>query len=266
VTTSAMPEQTELARQLAREAGKIIRDSLPLKKEISHKAAVDLVTNVDLRAEKIICEGISRAFPDHAIVAEENHFDRSDQDWCWYVDPLDGTINYVHGIPHCSVSIALLHRGAPVASAVYDPFRDEMYHARAGAGAFLNDSPVAVSPTTALEDSLLVTGFPYDRRENLGLYLPYFEHFLVNARDVRRFGSAALDLCYLACGRFDGFWEWKLQPWDTAAGWLVVTEAGGTVSDFNGDAYDPWTPRVLASNGLIEQEFIAHMGRIAAGS
>jgi len=259
-----MAEHTELAQQLAREAGKIIRDSLARKKNVSHKAAVDLVTDVDLRVEELIVNGINKAFPEHAVVAEEGHFGRSNEEWCWYVDPLDGTINFVHGIPHCSVSIALFRHGTPVTGVVYDPFRDEMYRANSAAGAFLNDDPIGVSDAAKLEDARLVTGCPYDRRENVDLYLPYFEHFLVAARDVRRFGSAALDLCYVACGRFDGFWEWKLRPWDTAAGWLVVTESGGTVTDFDGGSYDPWLPRVLASNGIIQQELITHMSSVVA--
>jgi myo-inositol-1(or 4)-monophosphatase len=151
----------------------------------------------------------------------------------------------------------------PVPAAVYDPSKNELFHAERGSGAFLGKRELHVSETALLDRSLLVTGFPYDRREHTALYLEYFGDFLRHAQDLRRYGSASLDLCYVAAGRFDGFFEWKLHPWDTAAGWLVVEEAGGRVSDFDGAPYDPWLPRILATNGPIHDECVERMRAIA---
>jgi myo-inositol-1(or 4)-monophosphatase len=261
-TTAEMPpaaqsRELEVARTLAHEAGALIRDALGQARTVDRKSPVDLVTEVDRAAERIIVEGLSRAFPDDTIIAEESsdgsrpaaasHGDGS----CWYVDPLDGTTNFVHGLPHCSVSIGLQRNGRMQTAVVFDPFRDETFEAERGTGAHLGQRRLRVSPTSVLGDSLLVTGFPYDRREHLDFYLSYMAAFMAVSRDIRRYGSAALDLCYVAAGRFDGFWEWKLQPWDTAAGFLIVEEAGGRVTDFDDDSYDPWGQRILATNGSI---------------
>ncbi|MFQ5477962.1 MAG: inositol monophosphatase family protein [Candidatus Binatia bacterium] len=246
-----MPDELTVATELAREAGSLIKRELTKTKRVDHKAAVDLVTDVDLAAEKIIKDGLTSAFPLHQIVAEESSAGRPGDGQCWYVDPIDGTVNFVHGLPHCAVSIAFLDGGRPRAAVVLDPCKDECFQARLGQGATLNGEPIVVSDTSTLDAALLVTGFPYDRRQRSAFYLRYFEAFLCKARDLRRFGSAALDLCYVACGRFDGFWEWYLQPWDTAAGWLMVEEAGGQVSDFDGSPYDLWSPRILATNGRV---------------
>jgi myo-inositol-1(or 4)-monophosphatase len=249
----------DVAIALAREAGSRIRDASGRHRTVERKSAVDLVTEVDRGAEKIIVRGLCAAFPDHDVVAEESSPRRARGSRpCWYVDPLDGTTNFVHGLPHCAVSMAMAAPGGTIdAAAVFDPFKDELFTAVRGEGARLNGKPISVSSAGSLDDSLFVTGFPYDRREHAKFYIAYFETFMRRCRDLRRFGSASLDLCYVAAGRFDGFWEWRLKPWDTAAGWLIVEEAGGRVTDFDGGAYDPWLPRILATNGSVHAEALA---------
>ncbi len=258
-----MLDRTRLARELALEAGAFIRRAFGESRNVEFKSAVDLVTDVDRGAQAIVVDGIRRAFPADTIVAEEDVGQAAVAGPCWYVDPLDGTTNFVHALPHFAVSIAFLDDGAARSAAVYDPSKDELFLAERGSGAFLGDRRLAVSRVAELDRALLVTGFPYDRREHTDLYLGYFREFLRAAQDVRRFGSASLDLCYVAAGRFDGFWEWKLHPWDTAAGWLILEEAGGRVTDFDGGPYDPWLPRILATNGAIHDEALGVMARLA---
>jgi len=252
-----------LACELALQAGSLIRNAAGHRLAVEYKSAVDLVTDVDRAAQALVVAGIRAAFPDDAIVAEEDIGQTAAAGPCWYVDPLDGTTNFVHALPHFAVSIAFLDAGLPLGATVYDPSKDELFRAERGAGAFLGDRRLAVSAVSSLDHALLVTGFPYDRRAHADLYLEYFREFLCETQDVRRYGSASLDLCYVAAGRFDGFWEWKLKPWDTAAGWLILEEAGGSVSDFDGAPYDPWLPRILATNGAIHREALAIMSRIA---
>lgn len=259
-----MPDRSHLARELALEAGAFIRRGFGERRNVEFKSAVDLVTDVDRGAQAIVVDGIRRAFPEDTIVAEEDVGQAAAAGPCWYVDPLDGTTNFVHALPHFAVSIAFLEDGEPRSAAVYDPSKDELFHAEHGRGAFLGDRRLAVSSVAELDRSLLVTGFPYDRRAHTDLYLEYFRDFLRSAQDVRRLGSASLDLCYVAAGRFDGFWEWKLHPWDTAAGWLIVEEAGGRVTDFDGGPYDPWLPRILATNAAIHEEALDVLARLAA--
>lgn len=259
-----MLERTRLACELAQQAGELIRRSAGERRNVEYKGAVDLVTDVDRAAQALVVDGIRAAFPNDAIVAEEDQNQRAHPGPCWYVDPLDGTTNFVHSLPHYAVSIAFLDDAEARSAAVYDPSKDELFHAERGSGAFLNDVPLSVSSVPVLNQALLVTGFPYDRRAHTAMYLEYFREFLCTAQDVRRYGSASLDLCYVAAGRFDGFWEWKLQPWDTAAGWLVLEEAGGRVTDFDGAAYDPWLPRILGTNGVLHEETLKVMGAIAA--
>ena len=257
----------EVASRLAREAGALIADALGRADTVvERKAVVDLVTATDRASERLIVDSLRRHFPGHDIVAEESAPRRpAPGRHCWCVDPLDGTTNFVHGLPHCSVSLALLGPdGDSQAAVVFDPFRQELFDAVRGSGARLNGQPIRVSRTERLDDALFVTGFPYDRREHTSFYLAYFEMFLKHARDVRRFGSAALDLSYVAAGRFDGFWEWQLKPWDTSAGWLIVREAGGLVSDFDGSPYDPWAPRILATNRSIHDQAVALLARVTA--
>ena len=254
-----------IATRLAREAGSLVAAAIGRGNVVERKAAVDLVTEIDRASERVVVDGLRRSFPEHAIVAEESTSGRPPAGrHCWYVDPLDGTTNVVHGLPHCSVSLALTAPdGAPELAVVYDPCKDELFHAVRGQGAYLNGRPIRVSARSVLDEALFVTGFPYDRREHSSFYLKYFEAFMLRCRDLRRFGSAALDLSYVAAGRFDGFWEWQLKPWDTAGGWLIVEEAGGRVVDFDGGAYDPWAPRILATNGALEAEALVVLAELA---
>ncbi len=259
--------QSRLAADLARKAGALIADALGRARSVSFKSEVDLVTEVDLAAQALIVSGIRDAFPSDIIIAEEDDGRPEALDQCgapcWYVDPVDGTTNFVHGLPHVAVSVGYLEGGRPRAAAVYDPCKDELFLAQEGSGAFLNGRRLGVSTTQTLDQALLVTGFPYDRRQRVDAYLAYFRRFLCAAQDVRRLGCASLDLCYVAAGRFDGFWEWKLQPWDTAAGWLIVQEAGGLVSDFDGAAYHPRLPRILATNRHIHAEALAVLAELS---
>lgn len=261
--------QSRLAADLARKAGDLIADGLGRARNVSFKSEVDLVTEVDLAVQKLIVDGIRSAFPDDTIVAEEEDESQLDDrkhsqhGACWYVDPIDGTTNFVHGLPHVAVSIGYLEAGRPRAAAIYDPCKDELFLAQQGSGAFLNGKRLGVSATRTLNRALLVTGFPYDRRKRLDVYLGYFRRFMRMAQDLRRSGCASLDLCYVAAGRFDGFWEWKLHPWDTAAGWLMVQEAGGLVSDFDGADYDPWLPRIVASNGHIHGQVLEVLAELS---
>lgn len=269
--TSGPERSRELltARTLAHEAGALIRDALGRARRVERKSAVNLVTEVDRGAEELIVQGLAREFPEHKIVAEEStegSRPAAGGGACWYVDPLDGTTNFVHGLPHCSVSIGLERDGHMQAAVVFDPFRDETFEAERGRGAHLDGAQLQVSDTDSLGDCLLVTGFPYDRREHIDFYLSYMAAFMERARDIRRFGSAALDLCYVAAGRFDGFWEWKLQPWDTAAGTLMVEEAGGRVTDFDAGSYDPWGPRILATNGRVHDQAVAVLNALPRSS
>jgi len=224
---------------------------------VSHKGTVNLVTDVDLAAEELIVSRIRTAFPAHSILAEECHNEApSNEGIHWVIDPLDGTTNYAHGYPVFSVSIGLEISGEVEWGVVFDPVRDELYSARRGSGASCNGVSLSVSKTTALGSSLLATGFPYDLQISQENNLDNFCGFAVRVQGVRRAGSAALDLCYVAAGRFDGFWEFKLKPWDCAAGSLVVREAGGVVTSFNGGPLSIYQGEVVASNGLIHQEML----------
>lgn len=242
------------ATNLAKEAGKILRDYFGRKIKISHKGQIDLVTEVDLLSETYIKEQITSHYPKHQILAEEGGLTTTPSEYRWIIDPLDGTTNYAHGYPVFAVSIALERAGQIVLGVVYDPMRDELFVAEAGGGATLNNRPIHVSNTDILGKSLLVTGFPYDIKTSEKTNLNYFSIFSLTARAVRRDGSAALDLCYTAAGRFDGFWEMKLGPWDAAAGILLITEAGGQISRFDGSPFDLYRSDLLATNGLIHKE------------
>jgi myo-inositol-1(or 4)-monophosphatase len=243
------------AIQTARDAGAILADRLG-RALVSNKGDIDLVTEADLASEKLIIERIQSYYPRHAILAEESgatagvEIVPGTSDWKWIIDPLDGTTNYAHGYPCFCVSIALEHAGAIEIAAIYDPNRDEMFAAERGQGATLNERRMRVSNVENLNSSMLCTGFPYNVRERPN-FARHFTNFTMEAQAVRRDGSAAIDLAYVACGRFDGFWEDGLNPWDIAAGVLLIEEAGGQVTDFNGGALDIYTPKVIASNGLI---------------
>ena len=239
----------------ALEAGALLRERFNTRFSVERKGVINLVTEVDVAAEKLIVSRIRGAFPDHAILAEEGHGGvEGGGSVRWIIDPLDGTTNYAHGYPVFSVSIGLEIDGEVEWGAVYDPTRNELFTARRGAGAWLNGAPLRVSETAALDGSLLATGFPYDIRTGPRKNLAEFSAFAVRTHGVRRGGSAALDLCYVAAGRLDGFWEHGLHPWDCAAGYLAVREAGGTVTDYSGNHGSIYASETLASNGRIHEE------------
>jgi myo-inositol-1(or 4)-monophosphatase len=251
----------EVAVAAARAAGAIQRRRWGEAVAVRHKGAVDLVTEVDLACEEAIREVLARRAPGTAVLGEEGGLTggadaKGDR---WIVDPLDGTTNFAHGFPVFCVSIAWEQAGTTVLGVVYDPTRDELYRAERGRGAFRNDAGIRVSVTPALSDALLANGFPYDRATNPRNYRE-FRHLTQLTQGVRRSGSAALDLAYVACGRLDGFWEPGLRPWDLAAGCLLVTEAGGTVSGHRGQPFTPYDGDVAASNGPLHGELLAALG------
>lgn len=244
----------DAAVELARGAGAILREGYGRVHHPERKGRIDLVTEYDRRSEALLVAELTRRFPDHALLAEESGARPAAGSVRWIVDPLDGTTNYSHNYPFFAVSIGAEVDGALAAGVVYDPVRDELFAAAAGHGATLNGAPIHVSEITQLDDALLVTGFPYDVREHPGRSVPLFQAFLTRAQGIRRDGSAALNLAYLATGRFDGFWEGHLSPWDMAAGVLIVREAGGRVTDYDGGRFDLTARRMLASNGRIHDE------------
>jgi len=246
------------AIQLARDAGSILVQRLGAA-QISHKGDIDLVTEADLASEALIIEKIRSYYPQHSILAEESGVGLPagsiESDWKWIVDPLDGTTNYAHGYPCFCVSIALEYKRELQIGVVYDPMRNEMFAAERGQGATLNDRKIRVSEVEDLNRAMLCTGFPYNVRERPN-FTREFANFTMQAQAVRRDGSAALDLAYVACGRFDGFWEDGLNPWDSAAGVLLIEEAGGRVSDYSDEPLNIYTKKVLCSNGLIHEAML----------
>src|SRR5262245_3490198 len=252
-----------VARAAIARAGALIRTRYGGRHAVVYKSEVDLVTATDREAELLIVQALRGAFPDHAIVSEESPPHAGRSDYCWYVDPLDGTTNFVHGYPHCAVSVALEHQGERVLGLVHDPLRRETFSAARGEGAQLNGRPIRTSDVDELSHALLGTGFPSDRRERAGTYVAFVQVALERGRCVRRSGSAALDLCYVACGRLDAYWEWHLGPWDVAAGRLIVEEAGGRVTDFAGGAHVLGDAETAASNGRLHGALVAMLGDAA---
>jgi myo-inositol-1(or 4)-monophosphatase len=246
------------AIEAAREAGKLLREGVGKIKTIERKQgeATNLVTEFDKRAEALIINKIHARFPSHDILAEESGSHDIQSEYRWVIDPLDGTTNYTHALALFSVSIGVEYRGEMIAGVVYDPSADELFTAEKGKGAFLNGAPLHVSSSDALINSLLVTGFPYTFRQDPGRIVDHFENFLMEAQGIRRLGSAALDLAYIAAGRLDGYWESTLFPWDKSAGVLLVKEAGGMVTDFLGNPDSIYTPATLASNGIIHRAML----------
>lgn len=252
-----------LAVRLAREAGEVQRSRYERQHDIQTKsAAIDLVTDVDRRCEALIVAGIRSERPDDAIVAEEGG-DHENQaaDWRWIVDPLDGTVNYAHGFPRFCVSIGVERSGVRQVGVVYDPLLDECFHAVRGAGAFLGERRLSVSSTSRLSEALVATGFAYDVHRSEVDNLENFGHMLKAARGLRRDGSAALDLCYVAAGRLDAYWEFKLHPWDVAAGILIVEEAGGKVTNSDGGAVPESGDDIVSTNGVIHAEVLEQLKR-----
>lgn len=225
--------------------------------QISNKEGINnLVTEADHAAEKAILDTIKEQFPNHFILSEEVGEIKMDSEYKWVIDPIDGTVNYAHGIPICCVSIGLEQNGKMLMGAVFNPFLKEFYFAEKGKGAVLNGQPIQVSGQSEVIKSCLVTGFPYTYLDMPNGPLEVFERFIRKGVPVRRLGSAAMDLCWVAAGRFDGFYEHKLQAWDSAAGFLLVEEAGGKVTDFSGTYYSPYQPHIVASNGKIHEELL----------
>ena len=254
---------------IAREAGALLLPYFHEGLKIEYKGDADLVTAADRASEKLIRERITEQFPSHDVLGEEQGLDDQGGDYRWYVDPLDGTTNFAHGYPVFCVSMALEHRpqgaaGTRVAGVVYDPTRDELFSAEQGRGAHLNGKAIHVSKATQLKDCLLATGFPsHKRHKNPNIH--FYHQITLRTHGLRRAGSAALDLCNVASGRFDGFWEFNLNPWDTAAGVLIVEEAGGKVSRFDGSGFELDSRETLASNGLVHDALLREFAEIFAG-
>lgn len=253
-----MDEFRKVLEEAIKAAGAIIQRRFHGDFIIDHKEGINnLVTEVDKQAEAAIIQIINAAFPDHTILSEEAGLLEQHSDYIWFVDPIDGTVNFAHGIPLCCVSIGLRHKGDMLLGSVYNPMMNELFFAERGKGATLNGAPIHVSNKEDFSRACLVTGFPYRMPAQGDHPLKVFERAIMRGLPVRRLGSAAIDLCWVACGRFDGFWEYNLSPWDIAAGYLIVEEAGGKISDFEGNPYDVFDKETLATNGLIHEPLLA---------
>tara|TARA_B100000029_G_scaffold500358_1_gene571998 strand:+ start:2244 stop:3092 length:849 start_codon:yes stop_codon:yes gene_type:complete len=251
------PRLVATAAEAVIQAGRIQKEYFGQNVHVEKKGPIDLVTQVDIEVETMFREMICERYPDHIVLAEELERNRQSTNiskYCWVFDPIDGTVNYAHGLPIFCASLALEIDGVAEVAAVYDPIREELFMAERGQGARLNGVPLQVSKTGTLLDSMLCTGFPYDVHQTVNEVVGLFGDFVSSARAVRRLGSAALDLCYVAAGRFDGFWEQRLQPWDMAAGALLVEEAGGRVTDMAGHPFSSRTGSIIASNGQVHEE------------
>ena len=253
-----------VATTAAREAGKLIAqnitqlDRIKVTKKTNTSSRTELVSEIDLQAERTVIYHLESAHPDYNIISEEAGDQGRDSDFTWVVDPLDGTHNFLHGHPHCCVSIALLYKGEPVAAVVYDPLRNELFTARKGGGAQLDGRRIRVSETSRLSDALLCTGFPYREGAETKLWLKTFAALMPRAQSVHRTGSSVLDLAYVACGRYDGFWEFGLQDWDIAGGSLLVKEAGGMITDLSGSPEVFKTGNIIAGNPRVHEK-LRHM-------
>jgi len=253
-----MTKYLDLAIETALKTGKYLKKQFALPKLIKHKGEIDIVTNCDLKAEEIIIKSIKKAFPSHQFLAEEtaNTNKKPIAGYRWIIDPIDGTTNFAHGYPMFSVSIALEFNAEIIMGTAYNPLSNELFYAEKGKGAYLNDNKIHVSKTKLLSNSLLSTGFPYDIWKNPEKILEFNNIFQQKAQGIRRDGSAVIDLCYTACGKFDGFWEARLKPWDTASGVLILKEAGGKITDFKGNKYSIFSDSILATNGCIHAQML----------
>ncbi len=250
-----------VAEDLARRAGDLLCEALKRPRQIGYKGVVNLVTETDRQSERLIARGLLDTFPDHHLVGEEGGGQGAPIEHAahrWYIDPLDGTTNFAHGIPHFAVCLALTGSdGKPLLGVVYDPVRDECFRAIRGQGATLNGQPMRVSTTSDLAEAALATGFPYDRRSNPDNNLDVFDSFMLRTQSVSRMGSAALNLCYVAAGRFDGYWEMRINPWDVLAGLLCVLEGGGRASNYQGQSGGLYEgQQVVASNGILHDQIL----------
>jgi myo-inositol-1(or 4)-monophosphatase len=252
-----MKELKATLLEAANEAGKIILHYFDGSFVVKNKEGVNnLVTEVDIRSETKIIEIIRRRFPDHTIISEEVGELIQASDYQWIIDPIDGTVNFAHAIPLCCVSIGLVYKGELILGCVYNPMLHEMFFAEKGMGAYLNGMPITVSKQPDFAKACLVTGFPYSFPEQEEHPIKVFERFALKGLSIRRLGSAAIDLCWVACGRFDGFWEYNLNSWDVAAGYLIVEEAGGKVTNFDGNPINVFNKQTLATNGLIHADML----------
>jgi len=252
----------EVLLKATKEAGKIILQYFDGAFKIDHKEGINnLVTEVDRHAEDKIITVISASYPYHSIISEEVGELIQDSDYKWIIDPIDGTVNFAHGIPLCCVSIGLIHKGEIILGAVYNPMMNELFFAEKGKGATLNGNPIKVSSKNNFKTAFLVTGFPYKWPDGPEHPIKVFERMILEGLPIRRLGSAAIDLCWVACGRFDGFWEYNLQAWDVAAGYLIVKEAGGRITDFNGVDAEVFAKETLATNGLIHEAMLEAIKR-----
>jgi myo-inositol-1(or 4)-monophosphatase len=247
------------AIQMAHDAGRVLAEKFGKTIQVTHKGDINIVTEADLAAERLIIDRIGSHYPRHSILSEEagkvDSIVGTDSEWRWIIDPLDGTTNYSHGYPVFAVSIGLEKAGEIVVGVVYDPMREELFAAEKGGGATLNGRRIQVSNVDDLNRAMLCTGFPYSVREKSN-FAHHFTSFIMHSQAVRRDGAAAIDLAYVACGRFDGFWEDGLNPWDAAAGLLLIEEAGGRVSEYDGSKFNLYAPPILASNGLIHEQMM----------
>lgn len=257
-----MKQYLSIMTNLARKAGQVQLDHLGKVKTIEVKEVINIVTEVDKECEKLIYDGLHRAFPDHDVLGEEGIAKRQESEFRWIVDPLDGTTNYAHQFPFFGVSIALEQKGEVICGVIYDPIRDELFVGGKGEGSTLNGEKIHVSETPVLKESLLATGFAYSvQRKGIPDNLDHFSNFIQTALAVRRPGAATIDLAYLACGRLDGFWELFLKPWDMAAGMVIIKEAGGRVTSFDGSPFDLYGTEILATNGAIHDQMISVLAK-----
>lgn len=252
-----MSSYLQAAIDAAKESGAFQLANIGKAHQIDFKGEINLVTEVDRACEKIIADKIQGVFPDHDILSEEGGGERRDSDYKWIVDPLDGTTNFAHGYPLFCTSIALEHKGRIVLGVVFDPNRGELFHAEEGGGSFLNGEKIHVSQISSVDKSLLATGFAYNVKRTMKNNITNFKNMILAAQAVRRDGVAAVDLCYVACGRYDGFWELNLFPWDVAAGFIIIKEAGGVVTNFSGDPFTVYDKEILATNSLIHQKMVS---------
>jgi myo-inositol-1(or 4)-monophosphatase len=251
-----MSELLNNASKIAREAGALLRGYFHQRVRVEYKGDVDLVTEADRASEALIVAAVTKLYPDHAIVAEEGGGREGSSGYRWFIDPLDGTTNFAHGFPIFAVSMGLEKDGEMIAGVIYDPTRDELFEAEKGSGARLNGEPVRVSTIARLEEALVCTGFP-SRKRHVNPNIHFYHQMNMRTHGVRRPGAAAIDLAYVASGRMEAFWEFHLHPWDVAAGKLLVTEAGGCVTEISGQPHRMDSPSVLASNGLLHAQMLA---------
>ncbi len=254
----------ELAFSIITQAGKILRENIGkiTANDVEDKRPFDYVTEIDKACEQLIIAAINKNFPDHEILAEESGRNNNKNHYRWIIDPLDGTTNFIHGFPHSAISIALQKEDSIILGVTYDPYRDELYHAERGKGAYCNHKRIYVSRQTESKNCLIATGFPFKNKYLLDQYWRVLSEIFLAVSGIRRTGSAALDLAYVACGRFDGFWEAKLSPWDVAAGAIMIEEAGGKITDFEGTGNHLWNGDVVASNGVIHDFMMSKIQKV----